>query len=92
MTPPPEASVSGEDGLPPIDRAMLGLVVVTLDGRPVSSCLSYSVRQGFVRVAVTDGEGRAQIDRTAASPEILTATAKGRVAVRLRDVIDDRQG
>lgn len=88
MTPPPEASVSGEDGLPPIARAMLGLVAITLNGRPVRSCVSYSVPQGFVRVVAKDEDGRAYIRRTTGGEEVATVRADGVVAVRLLDKID----
>lgn len=81
---PDQASLSGEDGLPEIDRQLIGgTILITLDGREISECVSYSVPRGFVRVLVSSSKGPILLgdgDDTC----VATCRLDGRVAVSLR--------
>lgn len=77
---PPEASVSGEDGLPVLPRHMRAPLTIQLDGRKVYACVAYSIPGGFVRVLVGNGKGYlVQGDGEAAT--IATVRVTGRLTV-----------
>lgn len=79
---PSEASVSGQDGLPDIDRRLICKLDITLDDRPCAAVVSYSVPQGFVRVYAADDP--ALVPPASRIKGAQTVKVRGVVAVRLK--------
>ena len=82
---PPEASVSGEDGLPVLPHHMRAGLTIQLDGRKVYACVAYSIPGGFVRVLVGNGRGYL-VQGEGERATIATVRVMGRVTVDRADL------
>lgn len=90
---PAEASMSGEDDLPQLDRRLVCALSIRLDGRPVYSCVSYSIPQGFVRVLFGNGPG-IMVQGEGDNAALVTVKVAGRVQVERKSLpsVDPREG